>query len=237
MTIYVPGTEEKDPKKVIMSLQQIGPRLATAETDIDTNTADIATNTANIATKVTGPGSSTDNALVRYDGTTGKIVQNSEITLGDSDGKLTRSAGISVSGTNTNDSAASGYIGEYGSSSVDFASRVSLTSTTAASLTSLSIPAGDFDVVVRLHFEPAATTSVTRLIASLSATNNTLDQTYNRVSYLNMAASVPVSTISQTVARARVSQASTTTWYAVARADFTVSTMQVWGGIEYRRVR
>lgn len=230
MTIYVPGTEEKDPKRVIMSLQQIGPRLETAETNITTNTT-------NIASRVVGPGSATDNALARFDGATGKLVQNSEITLGDSDGKLTRSAGISVSGTNTNDSAASGYVGEYGSGSVDFASSVSLTSTTAASLTSVSIPAGDFDVTVRIHFEPAATTSVTRLIASLSSTNNTLDQTYNRAYYLNMAAAVPVATISLVVTQSRVSQSSTTTWYAVGRADFTVSTMKMWGSIEYRRVR
>lgn len=34
--------------------------------------------------KVTGPGSATDNALVRYDSTTGKLVQNSGATLDDS---------------------------------------------------------------------------------------------------------------------------------------------------------
>lgn len=62
---------------------------------------------------ISAPVSSTDNALVRWDGTGGNAVQNSDITLGDSDGKLTRSAGISISGTNTNDSAASGYVGEY----------------------------------------------------------------------------------------------------------------------------
>lgn len=35
------------------------------------------------ASKVTGPSSATDNALVRFDGTTGKLVQNSLITLAD----------------------------------------------------------------------------------------------------------------------------------------------------------
>ena len=34
-TVYVPGTEEQDTKKIIMSLHQIGPRLETAEDDID----------------------------------------------------------------------------------------------------------------------------------------------------------------------------------------------------------
>lgn len=49
MVIYVPGTEEKDPKKVIMSLQQIGPATSTNTTNIATNTTNIATNTADIA--------------------------------------------------------------------------------------------------------------------------------------------------------------------------------------------
>lgn len=36
---------------------------------------------------VTGPGSSTDNAIARFDGTTGKVIQNSEATI-DDDGKI-----------------------------------------------------------------------------------------------------------------------------------------------------
>jgi hypothetical protein len=42
-------------------------------------------------TKVTGPASATDNALARFDGTTGKVVQNSTATLTDS-GTLTVAA-------------------------------------------------------------------------------------------------------------------------------------------------
>lgn len=49
MTYYVPGTQEKDPSKVIMSLQQVHEKTATNTTDIATNTADIATNTSAIA--------------------------------------------------------------------------------------------------------------------------------------------------------------------------------------------
>lgn len=47
---YVPGTLETDLKKVIMSLQQIGPRLDTANGNVATNTANIATNATNITT-------------------------------------------------------------------------------------------------------------------------------------------------------------------------------------------
>ena len=46
---------------------------------------------------VTGPGSSTDNAIARFDSTTGKIIQNSGATIDDS-GNLTAN---NISGTNT----------------------------------------------------------------------------------------------------------------------------------------
>lgn len=39
-----------------------------------------------INTKVTGPGSSTDEAIARFDSTTGKIVQNSAVTIDDAGG-------------------------------------------------------------------------------------------------------------------------------------------------------
>ena len=42
--------------------------------------------------KVSGPSSATDNAVARFDGTTGKLIQNSNITVDDS-GNLTYSAG------------------------------------------------------------------------------------------------------------------------------------------------
>ena len=46
---------------------------------------------ANPLGDVVGPGSSTDDALVKYDGTTGKLVQNSNATLTDA-GTLTATA-------------------------------------------------------------------------------------------------------------------------------------------------
>jgi hypothetical protein len=49
VSYYVPGTEEKDQAKVIMSLQQAHEKTADNTTDIATNTAAIAANTASIA--------------------------------------------------------------------------------------------------------------------------------------------------------------------------------------------
>jgi hypothetical protein len=59
LTDYVPGTEEKDPKKVIMALQQAASSISTAQDDINTNTADIATANANIATNTSDIASNT----------------------------------------------------------------------------------------------------------------------------------------------------------------------------------
>lgn len=47
---------------------------------------------------VTGPGSATDNAVVRFDSTTGKIVQNSVVTVADSTGNM---AGVGTLNTRT----------------------------------------------------------------------------------------------------------------------------------------
>lgn len=55
---------------------------------------------AGSAGDVVGPGSSTDNALVRFDGTTGKLVQNSAGVLDDS-GNLTGIAALTTSGALT----------------------------------------------------------------------------------------------------------------------------------------
>jgi hypothetical protein len=56
MSDYVPGTDEQDPKKVIMALQLAAENISTAQDAIDTNASDIvavqgdvATNTADIA--------------------------------------------------------------------------------------------------------------------------------------------------------------------------------------------
>jgi hypothetical protein len=53
---------------------------------------------------VTGPASATDNAVARFDATTGKIIQNSNVTLADSGTAFVFSgaAGITASGTNQN---------------------------------------------------------------------------------------------------------------------------------------
>ncbi len=79
--LYVPGTEETDPKKQNQSLQLIGGQTSTNTDNIATNTASIATLTTNGATYVAGPGSATANGFAVYSGTTGKLVKDHAATI------------------------------------------------------------------------------------------------------------------------------------------------------------
>ena len=62
-----------------------------------TSAFDIVQDTAEL---ITGPGSSTDNAIVRWDGTTGALVQNSNVTIDDS-GNVVVAGDLTVNGTTT----------------------------------------------------------------------------------------------------------------------------------------
>lgn len=50
---------------------------------------------------VTGPASSTDNAIVRFDSTTGKIIQNSVVTIADTTGDMTGVGNLTTTGNTT----------------------------------------------------------------------------------------------------------------------------------------
>ena len=228
---YVPGAEEKDPKKVIWSLQQAHEKTAANTAAIATNTGDISTINSTLAGKVSGPSSATDNALVRFDATTGKLVQNSEIALGDSDGKLTRAAGISLSGTNTNDSASTSYLGEFLTASAS----VALTTGTAANLASLSLTAGDWDLWAIVQFDGAGATVTSDVWTSIGTTSATMNTTLGQSGRWRGAATTdlffPMSF------GLRVSLASTTTYYLTGQASFTTSSYTGRGLLRARRAR
>jgi hypothetical protein len=191
---------------------------------------------------VTGPGSATDNALARFDGTTGTIIQDSQITLGDTDGKLTRSAGISISGTNTNDAAASGYVGEYVSSTVSVGSAITLTSLSATNVTSISLTAGDWDVGANVSFAGGGSVStLIQQIVSVSTTSATLDTTpgHSDAKFVGGSSGLDIgsSTSNGAIGKTRISLSSTTTVYLVARASSSGNAIKAYGIIEARRVR
>lgn len=145
-------------------------------------------------------------------------------------------------GTATNNSAGAGGVGEYvtanGGSS---ASPTSLTSVTAANLCSISLTAGDWDVEFTSNFQFLnASTSYTQLIASISTTSATTDNSSaDGYSATSNSGNVPgLNTIITVKAgRKRISIASTTTVYGVVNQVFSVSTLGAWGQCRARRVR
>lgn len=194
---------------------------------------------ASVPGDVTAAANIADNRLVRGDGGA-KGIQESPITVADTTGDLSRTGGIDIEGTNTDDSAAAGYIGEYISSAVLVGSAVALTTATPADITSISLTAGDWDVTAMAFFNPDNTTNTTLIIASISTTSATPDTTpggYFVERYGSAGLVHQANYGGSTVGPKRISLASTTTIYLVARADFTVSTNAAYGLLSARRVR
>ena len=138
---------------------------------------------------------------------------------------------------------ASSDLGTLVTSSVPVGSAVSLTTNTAANVTSITLTAGDWDISGVIDFNPAATTSVTNITTSVSLTSATVSgQTggsglgTDPTMIWNQAASVPAAVMAMEVPAVRLSITQTTTVYLVAKATFTVSTMAAYGTIRANRV-
>lgn len=135
-----------------------------------------------------------------------------------------------IRGAGTNVNVSPGYVGEFVSSVIAFASAVSLTTVTAANVTSISLTAGDWDVFGNIAFAVSgACTSLGGWISSTSATQ----PDFSLRNLLTSATAVASSGF--TVPQLRFSLAATTTIYLSAQAAFTTSTVTACGGIYARR--
>jgi hypothetical protein len=147
------------------------------------------------------------------------------------------SAGCSFIGTNANDSAAAGNIGEYVSSTVGSGSAVNVTSGVAANVTSISLTAGDWDVEGVVALSPAGTTVTTRANAAISTTSATLPS-LGSLGYTRASGTQETGvTTAMSTGTVRLSLSATTTVYLVAAAVFTTSTQSAYGSIRARRMR
>lgn len=185
------------------------------------------------------PSSSTDNAAVRYDGTSGRIAQNSALIIADTTGALSRSGGggIPVQGTNTNDSASSGDVGEFVSSTVAAGSAVSLTTLTTANITSISLTAGDWDVSGQVVFTYSSATP-TSIIANINTTSATLGSVEPASPYSSLSLTFSAGTTQfQGLPTGRLSLSTTTTVYLLAYSGFSGGTSAAYGWITARRAR
>lgn len=144
--------------------------------------------------------------------------------------------------TATNDNAAAGYLGEYISSTVLTGSAVSLSSGSAADITTISLTAGDWDVSGVVVFKETSSTvlaSAACWINNASATVPTppnngmyslIQPNYGSAGGTGNIAAVPI-------ASGRWSLSTTTTIYLSGVATWTTSTMTAFGFIGARRAR
>lgn len=141
-------------------------------------------------------------------------------------------------GTTTNDSAASGKVGQYVSSSVLSGSSITLTSPTASDVTNISLTAGDWDVRGNIIFSSGVGTTTTQIYSAINTTSATVPTlgAENNSLFLNNTFSVSGSQMLP-VGPMRISLSGTTTVYLIARATFTGGGMNAYGFIGARRVR
>ncbi len=189
---------------------------------------------------IAGSTGATDNAVMRADGIGGTTLQGSALIVSDTTAALSRSGngGVPVQGTNTNDDAAAGYVGEYNSSTVLLASAVALTSGVTADITSISLSAGDWDVwgSIATSVQPATITSV--LSVWMSTVSATVPARPNGGGYSQISSAF--TTGANNVIQAgvmRVSVAAPTTIYLSTSIAFTSGTLSAYGFIGARRMR
>ena len=162
------------------------------------------------------------------------FIQIDAVTIGGA--KVTaatfKDTGSAILGTNTNDSAAAGIVGECIEAQLA-PWGLGLTSTVAVAVTSIALTAGDWDVSGAMHFNANAATGAPYGVAKISATSADI-----AAAGLGFAAvSVqPLGVGSATIPPFRVSLTSSQTYYLNAYSVFGGS-MTCGGGIHARRVR
>lgn len=155
--------------------------------------------------------------LAYYD-TTGSVVSGGQLD--------------NVLGTDTNDDAPAGYVGEFVSSVIAASGAISLTDNVDTNVTSISLTAGDWEVYGNVFFTQSATGNV--VYGWSSATSATLPDISLIAGTLS---DLSGSLVGVTIPTRRFSLASTTTIYLSVRSSFSSGTSNVCGGIYARRVR
>lgn len=192
-------------------------------------------------------------SAIRFDvgGATGnttgdiRVVNNGSTTNGPlaiqaGGGALTVGGSLAVTGqligggTTTNNSASAGQIGEAVRATVA-SPGTTLTTGTGLSIASISLTAGDWDVSAMVCFNGNVTGAIFN--GAISATTNTLPGGYGDDTFQTPYAPTAVADNCGSIPSLRVSLASTTTYYLVAQATFTVGTTKAYGRISARRVR
>ena len=153
-------------------------------------------------------------------------------------GSISPSQTNGIVGTTAANNANAGCIGEYIVQTVA-STTTGLSSGTAATVTAISLTAGDWDLSALVLFNGGGTTQVAYVGGCISFTTNAFDTT--RGYYMPFSGTPAIFGISApfgiNISQIRASIAVTTTVYMVAQASFGISTMGAFGTLSARRVR
>lgn len=146
-----------------------------------------------------------------------------------------------LSGTQTNDNACVGCIGEYQAITVTSGFSVPLATGTASTMSQVFITAGDWDVTGVAVFTGAAATLVKELDATISTTSGVACCTQGQTTVNSLGttgvAVFAENNVHQQAPIVRISTASTIPVYMVCQSVFSTGTLGCFGSIRARRVR
>lgn len=145
-----------------------------------------------------------------------------------------------IYGTQTNDNAPTGYIGEFISDQLPFGTPVALTSGVVSNIIQIDVGPGDWDIWGAVSFGGNILTLTSVQIGWLSTTSATLPTSdfYNTEIYGASGLAVyAVARACFNVPTIRISVNTITTIYLSAYSEYTVSSADVCGNIRARRVR
>lgn len=184
-----------------------------------------------------GGGSTGGFAWYDWDGTTatqrGTLMNGNFVVSG----SIKPSTTAGIIGTTAADSANAGSVGEFGIASTQ---NTSISSGVVFNATSVSLPAGDWDVWGAITTNPAGTTTTSTYQCGISTTSATFGTFATGVNNANGPVGVSAAAgtaVNTSCPLTRVNVSTATTVYVVANVIFATSTMQVSGAIMYRRRR
>jgi len=172
-------------------------------------------------------GASSSNTLTLNSKVTGSIVFTSAATYG-------------ITGTTTNDNAASGNVGEYVSSIIGSGSSVTMSGSGQwGDITNISLTAGDWDVAGLIEYTYGSSSGVSVINVGISSTSGNSSSGLTSGSTYRASTAGPTSAADSSIdiSAVRISVASTTTYYLKYNATYTGGNPAAWGRLTARRVR
>lgn len=150
---------------------------------------------------------------------------------------LSKSTGVAVHGTNTNDAASAGFVGEYVESVVSTSTNVPSSNNQFGDLTSISLTAGDWDVTLVAWFTLNGATATDVEIGIGTATGNNGAGLVIGSNTIDIPPPTSTNDAGSTIPSFRVSLSSTTTIYGKIQVTFSAGTLKYRCRLSARRMR